>query len=62
MKQSRMVVKSNKDLYSNDGTKSFSKNVTYSGYTPNSIRNLTVINNQGEDHIIGLWDKYFNKL
>lgn len=56
-------VKCKKDLYHNDGTKSFTKGQEYEGNICNVLENLTVKNDQGEDHKIGSsWSKHFTKL
>lgn len=63
MSELKTYVQCTKDLYHNDGTKSFSKGVTYSGHICNVIENLEVTNNQGEPHRIGsLWAKHFRKI
>jgi len=53
------IVKCKKDLYHNDGTKSFTKGETYKGRICNVLENLNVTNNQGEIHQLGCWAKHF---
>lgn len=60
MSELKTKVKCNKDLFHNDGTKSFTQGFQYQGNICNVIENLTVINDQGEPHKIGWsWSKYF---
>lgn len=60
MSQLKTKVKCKKDLFHLDGTKSFSKGFEYEGNICNVIENLTVKNDQGEDHKIGFqWAKHF---
>jgi hypothetical protein len=60
--QLKTTVKCNKTLKHSDGTESFTKGKTYSGNICNVIENLTVTNNQGEDHRIGSWAKHFTNI
>ena len=59
----KTTVKCNKTLFHKDCSESFTKGNEYSGRICNVIANLTVINNQGELHIIGdNWAKHFTKV
>lgn len=58
----KTTVKCNKTLFHADGTESFTKGNEYSGHICNVIENLIVTNNQGEQHKIGPWAKYFKKI
>ena len=63
MAQLKTKVKCNKDLFHNDGTKSFSKGQQYEGNICNVMENLTVTNDQEEPHTIGFqWAKHFKKV
>lgn len=59
----KTTVKCNKTLKHADGTEFFTKGEIYSGRICNVIENLTVTNNQGEQHRIGsLWAKHFTNI
>jgi len=58
----KTTVKCNKTLFHNDGTESFTKGYEYYGRICNVIENLTVKNNQGEEHRIGPWAKHFTNI
>ena len=63
MRELKTRVRCKKDLYHNDGTKSFSKGSEYEGNICNVLENLTVTNDQGQPHTIGFqWAKHFTKI
>ena len=49
----------NKTLTHRDGTVSFIKGNIYKGNKCNVLENLSVKNEQGEDHRLGGWSKHF---
>ena len=59
----KTTVKCNKTLkYPSDNSISFIKGNTYEGNICNVLENLTVINEQGEPHILGTWAKHFTNI
>ena len=57
------IIKCKKDLYHNDGTKSFSKGCDYvvdkDIYQESSLMDLRIVNDQMESHIISSWWREF---
>jgi len=51
-----------KDLIHQDGTKSFTKGNIYYGNPAKCIESVTLLNNQLQSHVIGIWAKYFKRI
>ena len=58
----KTTVKCNKTLKHDNGETSFIKGNTYSGRICNMLENLTVTDEQGDDHKLGIWAKHFTNI
>lgn len=58
----KTVVRCNKTLIHGDGSESFTKGQIYMGQSANVLESLKVKDNQGCDHTLGIWAKYFTKI
>lgn len=57
------TVKCNKTLkHPNSPSPDFIKGNTYTGRICNVLENLTVTNEHGEPHILGIWSKHFTNI
>lgn len=62
MAQLKTIVKCKKNLFHRDGTQSFTKGQEYEGNICNVLENLTVTNDQGEQHRLSGWAKHFKNI
>lgn len=61
MAQQKTIVICNKTLYDHDG-QVFTEGQEYIGNICNVMKNLKVINNFGQEHRIGNWEKHFKNI
>jgi hypothetical protein len=61
MEQLKTKVKCNKTLRDKDG-QVFTKGNIYEGDICNVLENLRVINDLGQEHILGNWSNHFEKI
>lgn len=58
----KIVVTPIEDLYSQDGTKSFTKGKMYVGQEANVLENVKLKNDYNQDHYIGNWFTKFKRV
>ena len=54
------IIKAKKDLITDSGERSFTKGKEYDIVSDNNIKEkIKVLDDQGDVHVLGIWDKHF---